>query len=262
MTHFRRMALLAAAAVVAACSDDTAEPRLDDIDVTDDVAQMTADAALVDLETMAAASTAAGDPRRGMGPGGGDPAVDGRFPPGAVFYDADGLEMDAFDPLLTEAVSWTFSREVTLDRGSVTGEISRTRALTVSGLLGEETERVHDGSGSDQRSRVVIDAADGTRTYDFSSQVSIEGVVHAVDREALPWPLSGTITRQVRVTVVNGLNGDIDETHTSVLTFDGTRYATLVVDGETFEVDLAERGGRAAERAGPGGPGARGGPNG
>ena len=42
-----------------------------------------------------------------------------------------------------------------------------------------------------------------------------------------PYPLSGTVTRDVTVVIVNG-----------------TQFATLSVDGESFEVDLSPRDGR------------------
>lgn len=242
-------ALVALLVVAQACTDDPAIPRSDGVALTDDVAQLSAEAALADLESIEASAAAAG--RRGAGdPGDGESR---RFPAGAVFYDADGSIMEGYDPLLTEAVTWSSTRDVEVDRGAVSGSISRSRSMTISGLAGEEAERTHDGEGTDARSRVVVRDGADTRSYDFSSRVVIEGVVHAVDREARPWPLSGTITRNVELRVVNGRNGDRDASRTSVLSFDGTRFATLVVDGETFTVDLAERQGRMVTREGPGG---------
>lgn len=256
MKPMRTLAILVTVTALAACAETTTAPETTDAAITDDVAQMAADAAILDLAALDESSELAG--RRGPG---GRP-LHGPFPGGATFYDADGEVMDRYDRLLTASVSWSFSREVELERGNVSGSVARTRSLTISGLEGEETVRIHDGEGTDERSRVAIDAADGTRSYDFESRVVIEAVVHAVDRDTQPWPRSGTITREMEIAVVNGPNGDVTRSRTSVLTFDGTQYATLVVDGEIFEVDLAKRGGRAAERSGPRGRGGGGGPTG
>jgi hypothetical protein len=48
------------------------------------------------------------------------------------------------------------------------------------------------------------------------------------------WPVSGSITTET--TITTGPNGD--EHHLSVLTFNGTQYAPLSVDGETRTIDL------------------------
>ena len=48
------------------------------------------------------------------------------------------------------------------------------------------------------------------------------------------WPISGTITRHEAITA--GPRGD--EERESILTYNGTRYATLTIDGETQTIDL------------------------
>jgi hypothetical protein len=248
MKLLRALAPAALLATAVACGDGSVEPVTAGPELGDDVAQLVADVALQDVEMLldAAASTADSDGRRW------------RAPANAVFLDGEGEVMAAYDPDLTAAVMWSFSRERERQRGNLSGTFSRTRSLTVSGLLGAETERVHDGEGTDARTRVVIRDDQGERRYDFESAVTIDAVVHAVDREARPWPLSGTITRDVRIAVVGARGGERSAERTSVLTFDGTRYATLEVNGERREVDLAERGERRRERgsgAGSSGPG-------
>ncbi len=46
------------------------------------------------------------------------------------------------------------------------------------------------------------------------------------------------------VVIVNGPNGDETRTRHVVITFNGTQFATMTVDGESFEVDLSTRSGR------------------
>lgn len=250
MKQLRALAPAVLLATAVACGDGSVEPVTADPEPGDDVAQLVADVALQDVEMLldAASSTDASDGREG-----------GRWrvPANAVFLDEEGEVMAAYDPVLTAAATWSFMRERERQRGNLSGTFSRTRTLTVSGLLGEETERVHDGEGTDARTRVVIRGDQGERRYDFESTVSIDAVVWAVDREAQPWPLSGTVTRDVRITAVDARRGERSAERTSVLTFDGTRYATLEVNGERREVDLAERGERRGERgagAGSSGP--------
>ena len=239
MRSFPALLLGLATASLAACSESPQEPDTPDPSL-DAVAQAVADATLADLSLMAA-----GVPGMFPATGAGAAPERGR---NATFRDGDGNAMDAYDALLTASIEWSDARSRQVTRGSMTGEMSHTREMVVSGLLGEETERTHDGSGTDTHSRLKVDDVNGDRSYSMSSSVTIDAVVHAVDRQGQPWPLSGTITRIVEVDVVNGPQGDDSRQRTAVLTFDGTQFATLVVDGETYEVDLAARSGQKPTR--------------
>ena len=72
----------------------------------------------------------------------------------------------------------------------------------------------------------------------------ISDVVHAVPKKENPYPLSGTITRDITAVIVNGRNGNETRTRHVVVTFDGTHLAHFTVNGESFEVDLSTRGKR------------------
>lgn len=78
----------------------------------------------------------------------------------------------------------------------------------------------------------------------MSSTSLLEDIVHPVPRTDDAWPLSGTITREVTIVIVNGPDGDVTKSRTVVITFNGTNLATMTVDGETFEIDLSTRSGR------------------
>jgi len=74
-------------------------------------------------------------------------------------------------------------------------------------------------------------------------------VVHEVrgrgvarDRDA--YPLSGTITRDINVSVTGGGRADRTKHREVVITFNGTNLVTMTVNGEAFEVDLSTRKGR------------------
>jgi hypothetical protein len=157
--------------------------------------------------------------------------------------------MDGFDRLLTASVHIEVEVEGSLERPMWSGELERHRDLTVSGLLGEETERTWNGHGSDKHSKVRI-TDEGDMERHFESETTIEDVVVGVPRSENPWPLSGTITRHVKVEIINGPNGDVTRERTVVVTFNGTQTVTLSVNGEEFEVDLADRQGARPHRRG------------
>ena len=234
MTWTRTITMAAAALVLAgtaACSGEGLGPDAR-IDIIEDIALITADATDEDLEVMA-----------GMVPGGAGGGVGERtLTRSRTFFDVDGEEMEAYDPLLTASVLTEMETRGDVSRGDLTLSIDRTRVTSVSGLEGEESERIFDGTGTDSRTRVLTSEALGNRSFEFSGTLVVDGVVRPVDRDARPWPLSGTITRTVDVTIVNGPNGDQTRSAVVAVTFDGTRFATMTVNDEVFEIDLARRG--------------------
>jgi hypothetical protein len=221
----------AALALLFAACNDTAQEPFDDPSL-DIVAEVAADAALEDLAFMNEAIPVGGSALVQV-PGQGT-----EHERTVTWFDGDGQEMDAYDPLLTARLEWTHRFTVQMGRGPVSGEMVRNREMVVSGLLGTETTRTHNGLGTDDRNRVFVNPVHGERTYDMSATVTIVDVVIAVDREAQPWPLSGTITRQLIVEVGNGPQGDVHREQTTVITFDGTRYPTMTLNGVEYEIDL------------------------
>lgn len=207
------------------------------------VAVVAADAALEDLTAMNdmmpvgafAAPGMRGGPG-GMGMGVRDNLVRERS---VAFFDAQDNEQDDYDALLTASIHYTMSMEGAISRDGFEASLSRSRDMWVTGLAGTETTRTFNGTGTESHSstRVIDDL--GTRTFSMEGTATISDVVRAVDRNAQPWPLSGTITRHLVVTIGNGPNGDETRDRTVTITFDGTQYARLVVDGEEYEVDLA-----------------------
>ena len=67
----------------------------------------------------------------------------------------------------------------------------------------------------------------------------IANVVTAAVRLPDAWPLSGTIRRNHSVTRTDAVNGTKTSTRTSVVTFNGTQFVTLTVNGKEFTLDLA-----------------------
>jgi len=158
-----------------------------------------------------------------------------------TFYGAEGNVQDGYDPDTTAAINFYFLLEGERSNDFASGSVSRERDFTVSGLLGTETERTWDGTGTTEMSRTSTTDSRGTRTYDMSSSTTVDSVVIAVPRGD-SWPLVGTITRDVHVEVVNGVGDTKTRDRTVVITFNGTQFVSITINGDTTcELDLETR---------------------
>jgi hypothetical protein len=158
-----------------------------------------------------------------------------------TFFDADSVEQAAFDRLLTAYMHIIVDVTGERDRANWSGSIERHRDMWVTGLEGEETERSWNGTGDFSVVRSRHSDTLPTRTYDMTGSSTIDDVVVPHPRTEDSWPLSGTITREVHVAVLK--DGEVvrEVDRTVVVVFDGTQYALMTVNGETFTIDLAER---------------------
>lgn len=216
------------------CSDAT-EPEVLPDQLNFDVAMVAADGMLDDLNTITQIFP--------FGSGGSlaPPLTRSRT---VEFFDGAGNLQDAFDELTTASIHIVGEMSGEFSRETWSASISRSRDMTITGLEGEETSRTANGTGSEEvtRSRHLDDG--GTRSYEMSGTSTIQDVVHGVPREDNPWPLSGMITREITVVIVNGPDGNKTVERTAIVTFNGTQFVTMTVNGESFEVDLSARSGR------------------
>ena len=217
------------------CNDATAPESDPSFDA--DVALMAADAAIDDLQSM---SNLFGGLIGAPAPTSADTLTRTRV---ITFYDAEGNVQDAHDPVTTASVNVVVDVSGEIVRDNWTATVQRHRDMTVSGLEGDETTRNWNGSGNGNVQGTHTDSL-GTRSYNMSSTSLIVDVVRGVPREDNPYPLSGTISRVISVVVIGGPDGDVTRERTVSITFNGTQFATLTVNGETYEVDLAARDGR------------------
>jgi hypothetical protein len=234
--------MLGAAATLAACSEGTGPADLSDLDA--DLATVTAEVAAQDIELM-------------RGPGGplgfGMPALRGRFECGTfehreltitrtcTFLDADGNEQDAYDSLTTASVVLHFEVTGSVEHGEFSATMTRVRDLTVTGLEGVETAMTWNGTGSDDITRVHPTRDGGETQFDLSAEETITDLVIPVPRSDTGWPLSGTVTKRVVITITGGPRDGTSRERDVTIAFDGTQFATVTVNGETFTVDLAQR---------------------
>jgi len=168
-----------------------------------------------------------------------------------TFYDAEGNEQEAYDKVTTASVHKVIERSGEKSRVNSSGTkswsstISRIKDRTITGLEGDETTRTANGTGSSTVSKSRHSDVNGDRSYGMTSTSITTDVVHTVPRKENPYPLSGTITRDVTVVkIVNGQDNAKTRTRHVVITFDGTQFAHITVNGESFEVDLSARDGR------------------
>ncbi|HEY6865727.1 MAG TPA: hypothetical protein VI792_00625 [Candidatus Eisenbacteria bacterium] len=151
-----------------------------------------------------------------------------------TFYDGSTNALPQWGPTAVRAVvnSWL--------RGTASGlqyqaTVGRTGVLNVSGLAASVDTLVFDGTATDTTD-AQFTSLDGARTvYVHVLATRILAAVQLLkNRSANPWPLSGTATWNLAVDkYVDGTRGTIQVHYTAlvVVTFNGTQYADMVVNG-------------------------------
>jgi hypothetical protein len=240
-----RNPLIALAAIgvlgLAACSDST-EPTaqlVTDEVINADVAQAAGDAIALDVQNLIGAELQFGLPGSVPAVLGGPPG-DPTLPPGVdvtrarTCYDADGAAQAQCDPLTTATMllemtmHGTFTRVHQRPAGSdtVTASIHRARTTEISGLLGQETFRVHDGVGTSHDTTLFTDGT-RSRKVEESSVDSTIAIRFNLPRDLNPWPVSGTMVRRVSGQVtLTGPNGS------GTRTFDRRVSVTFPADAQ------------------------------
>jgi hypothetical protein len=229
--------------VAAGCSDSTApETFADGIDF--DMAIVAADATLEDV-TMWSQPLDFGPPLSAPGrPGGRDGwSRDISGTREVTFYDADGIEQTAYDALATDVIHVVHEIEGEVTRDAWTVSVHRERDKTVSGLAGTETHRTWNGTGTEEITRTGFTLEGSERSYQAAGTFAYDDVVVPIPGSTPPYPISGTITRHLTVTV-SGPDGTRTREVDVVVEFDGTSRATATVNGETRVIDLTTRDGR------------------
>jgi hypothetical protein len=247
-----------------ACEDTGTTPELlDDSTISSEAALVAADALFQDLSmAQDPGIQSLGFMGMGSGPGMAGPVGGGQCQgtgtPGTftcsnlvrdgfttsrevTFFDENGVKQDdGFDPLTTNAVEIVMESSGTVERSFWTATITRNRNMYIQGLLTDAHTLNGTGSGTVYRSGNPQDGLEVT--FDLSSQAEWIDVVHVRPVEENPFPASGQVHRQMVVTVTK--DGEVVQTKDvdTLITFNGTQYVTMVVNGESFQIDLTERG--------------------
>ncbi len=157
-----------------------------------------------------------------------------------AFFDANGAPMPKFNDTTTASANFQVSVTGVRVLGNGADTISRQRNMTVTGLLGHETSRTWNGTGSRTDGGYRVDSAK-TRTYHVSGNATFANIVVDLPRIEHPFPMSGTVTRNVTGTgtvVKGGVTKTFTVTKTVTVTFNGTRYVPMMVGTTAYTLDL------------------------
>jgi hypothetical protein len=161
-----------------------------------------------------------------------------------AYLDSTGTAQTAYSATATASANFKWSLTGTITKERWSGSITRNRDITLSGLVGANNNVTVDGTGAAEKQRTTFlrDSAGPnglTREYNLESSLVIAKVVTPAIRLPDAWPASGTITRNYKVTRTDATNGTTTTTRNSVVTFNGTQFADLVVNGKAFTIDLS-----------------------
>lgn len=254
-----RVTSAALVAFAAACADSTSpDSRVSDTLMTRDVASDAGEAVSLDVAQMASGEADAGLPSAVAASSSTTctySAATGRFACPTITtaegltlnrsyaYYGGGAAQSAYNATTTDSINFQWTLAGTLQQAGRTAWLDHARSLTVSGLAGAETQRSWNGSGArTDSSRATLDGR--TRRSKIVATSTVNQVVFRLPRTTYPYPQSGSITHDVTVTsAFDGAAGSTSRTGTRhvVVTFDGTRTASVVVGTTTCTLDLPTR---------------------
>lgn len=262
------LAATAAVVTLAACGDATApaSPSLSDAQIAADVAATAGDAiagavldlgddqtaagltaSVADLSTTDAAAAVTGCPYDAAS----QTHVCSRVTERGLevtrtyqFRDAAATPMQNYDAANTASIYFTHAADGTVTATTATGvtwtgATHRSGQRTVTGLLGDETQRVWNGTG-ETHDTTDYAGTGGTRHYAGASTETTRDVVMALPRASFPYPQSGTITRTTQLTLTITGTRDVTKTvsRTIVATFNGTALVPIRVNDVTCTLNL------------------------
>jgi len=158
----------------------------------------------------------------------------------AAFSDASGAAMSRYNDTTTASANFQVTVKGVHPTLLGADTISRTRSMTATGLLGHETSRTWNGTGNRSDAGYANDT-ERTRTYHTTDATTFTNVVVNLPRSASPWPMSGTVTRQIAgsgTVVKNGVTRTFTVSKIVTITFNGTRLVPMSIGGVAFTLDL------------------------
>ena len=266
--HHTRLLVAGLLVLGAACSSDTTTTGTsnDDATITADVASVAADGFAEDVDMIGGMDGSTGNVLASTSgsyimnpPGGRGPSLTGCSFAGGSFtcppvtrngltvtrvitlFDADGVPQSAYDSLTTASIHVVADIAGDVTHGPWSATVVRHRDFTITGLAGTETTRTANGTGNESVTKSRVTKNDSTRSYDITGSSVITDVVFPVRASdgGNGWPVSGTITRNLSITLTSGPHAGRTTTRTVTITFNGGSSATGTVDGTQFTMDLA-----------------------
>lgn len=257
--------IVAVAVAVAACNETSTPSLVTEADITADVATVSGDAIAEHVGQLIMNEQFAGlqgvespwlNPPDGPHGPGGPPGVDVQR--SRTCFDEAGQPQAQCDPLTTASILFALSMNGSFSRTAVrpspsgpdtvsmSASIHRSQNLTISGLLGTETSRTHDGHGTSNDTTSFASSRGFARTLRESAVDSIQSVVFNLPRSTNPWPVAGRIVRVVTGTVTVTHNGQTETRAIDrrvVVTFpaDSQGNVTIQINDRTCTLNLVTR---------------------
>jgi hypothetical protein len=185
--------------------------------------------------------------RMRRGPSGpGSRLGDRSFDRVVTYFAANGTAQAGYDSATTARIVFDVADTGAFSRGGRDGRTNsdssaRSRRAELSGLLGHpDTLHIWNGTGSGYQ-RSARSGGGNSRTTEMSANDTTTNVRYRMPRATNPWPLTGTVVRNVTVTRVRTQNDSTSTTTRTrrvVIEFNGTGTARMTVNGEAFDLDL------------------------
>lgn len=161
-----------------------------------------------------------------------------------TFLDGSGaVQAAGYDESTTASIHVVSNTTGSFEGTRGSRSVDRMRDMTVSGLEGDEDTRTWNGSSEGTSSHTFATGEFAGTPRVRTSASTTRDVVIPHPRGDDSWPISGSITSEMTVE-----GGEHAGTFQAVVTFDGTQFATVVVNGEEMTVDLTQRRGFRGRR--------------
>jgi hypothetical protein len=201
----------------AACSKDSTAPAslIDDSQVTADVAASAGQAIVTDVLSLLGNESAGALPTAGVQPSApiafglfgtqGDSVATQRT---KTCYDASNAVVANCAPATTRKIAFHVTLDGVRTGTNVTGVVHRVRDWTLTRNFNTasppvEVSRTHDGVGASHDTLTYANTSTNvTRVHDEVSSDSTVAVTFALPHASNPWPVSGTMIRNVSLHVV------------------------------------------------------------
>ncbi|MBC7791630.1 MAG: hypothetical protein H7Z74_16915 [Anaerolineae bacterium] len=156
-----------------------------------------------------------------------------------ALLDAQSQPQSAFDASTTASANFVTTISGAITRENFSATFSRQRNITVSGLAGNESTHIINGTGatSNTRSRHSDDGPE--RSYAMTETTNIVNVVVPFPHSSGAWPLSGSVTRQISVSRDGEQGSPRARSRSATVTFNGTQLVPIVVGDRSLMLDLA-----------------------
>ncbi len=157
------------------------------------------------------------------------------------FFDSTGAPMLKFDGLATASVHVVATETGVRPTATGADTVSAVRNLTASGLLGQNTTRIWNGTATRTVGSFWSDSL-AQRTADLTDNTTFANVVIDLPRSSNPYPASGTITRVVAgsgTVTRNGTTKTMTVSRTVTITFNGTEFVPMTIGTASYTLDLA-----------------------